>query len=109
MKRPATLFPIALALGAMILVPRAGAQAQDVQEGPTEIEKCQTIDKPGSYKLVNNLTPATQAVCLDITASFVTIDLAGFSISGPSGAGGPAAIAAGKSYERYYRAGRVDL
>jgi len=56
MKRFAALFPIALALGAIILVPRVGAQAQDAREGPTEIEKCQTISHPGSYKLVNNLT-----------------------------------------------------
>jgi hypothetical protein len=82
MRIPAASFQIALALGAMILVSRTGAQAQDAQEGPREIEKCRTIDKPGSYKLVNNLTAASGAVCLDITASFVTIDLAGFSISG---------------------------
>ena len=47
--RPATIFPFALALGALILAPRPGAYAQDSrQEGPIEIEKCQTIDKPGS-------------------------------------------------------------
>jgi hypothetical protein len=35
----------------------AGAQAQDArQEGPIEIDKCQTISQPGSYKLVKNLT-----------------------------------------------------
>ena len=46
--------------------------------------KCRTIDKPGSYKLVNNLTfTGTTGTCLSITASFVTIDLAGFTISGP--------------------------
>ena len=64
-----------------------GAQAQDAREGgPIEIEKCQTIDKPGSYKLVKNLTfngPAGSA-CLSITANFVTIDLAGFTITGTS-------------------------
>jgi hypothetical protein len=52
--------------------------------GPTEIEKCQTISQPGSYKLVNNLTfTGTTGTCLPITADFVTIDLAGFTISGP--------------------------
>jgi hypothetical protein len=91
MRRPAARFPIVLALGAIILAPRASAQAQDSrQEGPTEIEKCQTIDKPGSYKLVKNLTftvPPNGGSCLLITADFVTIDLAGFSISfsGPMG------------------------
>ena len=56
MKRPAALV---LALGAMILTPRAGARADGREEGPIEIEKCQTISKPGSYKLVNNITLAS--------------------------------------------------
>jgi hypothetical protein len=57
MKRPAAVFTIALALAAIVLAPRGGARAQDRREEiPLEIEKCQTIDKPGSYKLVNNLT-----------------------------------------------------
>jgi hypothetical protein len=83
MKRPAAFFPIALALGAMILVPRAAARADTREEGPTEIEKCQTISKSGSYKLVNNLTfKGTTGACLNITVSNVTIDLAGFTITG---------------------------
>jgi hypothetical protein len=99
-RRPAALFPIALALGATILAPRAGAQAQDRQEeGPIEIEKCQTISQLGSYKLVKNLTfTSLSGTCLTITANFVTIDLAGFTISKPSGQepGNPTvAIAAG--------------
>ena len=80
MRRPAALFPIALALGAMILAPRAGAQPQ----GPTEIATCQTISQPGSYVLVHNLTATSD--CLRINSDFVTIDLAGFAIIG-SGAG----------------------
>jgi hypothetical protein len=90
MTRPAPFFVIALALGAMILVPRVAARADTREEGPTEIEKCQTIDKPGSYKLVRNLTfsvPSGGGDCLSITADFVTIDLAGFSISVLGGAG----------------------
>jgi hypothetical protein len=91
MKSSATLFPIALAFGAITLAPWASAQAQDSrQEGPIEIEKCQTISQPGSYKLVNDLTfsgttssGGTIGTCLTITASFVTIDLAGFTITGP--------------------------
>jgi hypothetical protein len=87
MRRPAALFTIALTLafGAIICAPRSAAQAQDRrEEGPIEIEKCQTISKPGAYKLVKNLTfSATTGTCLLITASFVTIDLAGFTISGP--------------------------
>jgi parallel beta-helix repeat protein len=95
MRRPAVLFPIVLALGAMTLAPWASAQAQDSrQEGPIEIEKCQAIEKSGSYKLVNNLIfkgPAGGS-CLSITADFVTIDLAGFTITGPGFIIGPAAV-----------------
>jgi len=90
-----------LALAAIILAPRGGAQAQDArEEGPFEIEKCRTIEKPGSYKLVNNLTfTGTTGTCLTTTASFVTIDLAGFTITGPGPAfvfppNGPTGIAA---------------
>jgi hypothetical protein len=81
-------FAIVLALGAICLAP-GGAQAQaSRQEGPIKIEKCQTIDKPGSYKLVNNLTfTGSTGTCLTITTSFVTIDLAGFTISGPGNLG----------------------
>jgi hypothetical protein len=81
MTRPAALFTIAFALGAIILAPRSAVRAQDTREGPIEIEKCKTIDKPGSYKLVNNLTfTGTTGACLPITVSNVMIDLAGFSI-----------------------------
>jgi hypothetical protein len=80
MRRPAAFFPIALALGATILVPEASAREA------TPIKACQTISKPGSYELANNLTAAVD--CLVITADFVTIDLAGFLISGgPDGQG----------------------
>src|SRR5215472_3981181 len=76
-----------LAFAAMILAPPGDAQAQGArEEGPIEIEKCQTISQPGSYKLVNNLTfkgPSGTA-CLTITSSGVTLDLAGFTISGPT-------------------------
>jgi parallel beta-helix repeat protein len=81
MRSPAAVFPIVLALAAVSYAPRAG-QAQDSRaEGPIEIEKCQTISKPGSYKLVKNLVAGT-GDCLLINANFVTIDLTGFSING---------------------------
>ena len=102
MRRPAAFYSIVLALAAIILAPFAGARADGREEGPTEIDKCQTISRPGSYKLVNNLTlnpgGPGPAVCLQITANFVTLDLAGFTIRSP-GPGGPfnpwQAIAAG--------------
>jgi hypothetical protein len=73
-----------LAFAAMILAPPGGAQAQGArEEGPIEIEKCQTVSQPGSYKLVKNLTfTGSSGACLMITASGVTLDLAGFTISG---------------------------
>src|SRR5690242_1983924 len=83
MKSSAALFLIALAVRAITLAPWASAQAQDLrEEGPIEIEKCQTISQPGSYKLVKNLTfRSSSGTCLTITANFVTVDLAGFTIS----------------------------
>jgi hypothetical protein len=83
-RTPAAVFEIALALGAIILAP--GASAQTREERRTEIEKCRTIDQPGSYRLTNNIVGDGGAACLLITASFVTIDLAGFSISNGEGA-----------------------
>jgi hypothetical protein len=83
MKTPAVFFPIALALGAIILGPWPSARAQNTQDGPIEIEKCRTIDEPGSYKLVRNLTAPANADCLVIITDNVTVDLAGFSIKEP--------------------------
>jgi hypothetical protein len=93
MKTAASLFPIALAIGATTLTPGL-VRAQDFrQEGPIKIKKCQVISQSGSYVLANNLTGPNPMNnnCLFITASFVTIDLAGFTISGaPAGSGGAA-------------------
>ena len=86
MKAPAAFFPIVFALGAMMLAPEAGAQ-----QGPTAIDKCQTIFHPGSYKLVTDLV-STGGNCLVIAANNVTIDLAGFSISGNGTGAGVSAI-----------------
>ena len=93
MHRSAALFPIVLSLGATLLIPAKCAQADDTRDfGPTPIKRCQTIDQPGSYVLVKNLTATGD--CLVITASFVTIDLAGFAIFGPGIAGQPAGVVA---------------
>jgi parallel beta-helix repeat protein len=78
MLKPAALFPIALALGVTVLVTGEGAQAE-----PTVIMTCQTIRQPGSYVLGSNLdVPDANGNCVVITVAAVTIDLAGFSISG---------------------------
>lgn len=85
MRSPAALFPVAAL--ALTLGAASPARAQDAPDrGPTEIKQCQTISQPGSYKLTDNLTftaPSTGGItgtCLSITASYVTIDLAGFTI-----------------------------
>jgi hypothetical protein len=83
MRRPSAVFTIVLALGAISLTSWAGARADGREEGPREIEKCRRIDQAGSYRLVNDLTfSPTTGTCLTITADFVTIDLAGFTITG---------------------------
>jgi hypothetical protein len=85
MKGPAALFTIVLALAVISLAPLAGARADEREEGPREIEKCQTINQSGSYRLVNDLTfsATSGGTCLLVTVDFVTIDLAGFTITGP--------------------------
>jgi len=84
MRKSAVFFKIVLALGIINLAPVAAVQADEQEEGPFKIEKCQTISQQGSYKLVNNLTfTSSSGTCLTITANFVTIDLAGFTISNP--------------------------
>jgi hypothetical protein len=97
MRRTAAFFPtFLLTIGSLVLAPSGGARADSQGEGPIEIDKCQTISQPGSYRLVNNLTFGIEAgTCLSITASFVTIDLAGFAINGPAiGQSAAVAIAA---------------
>lgn len=77
MRRPAAVFPIALALGAIALAP--GADARE----PIKIKTCQTITQAGSYELADNLIMPF-GDCLTISANDVTIDLAGFSIGADS-------------------------
>jgi hypothetical protein len=84
MRWPTIPLSIALGLTTAILAPQRGLHA-----APIPIKECQTISQPGSYVLEHNLT-STGGDCLVITADFVTIDLAGFTITG----GGRAAIAA---------------
>ena len=71
MKRSATFFPIVLALGTITLTPVLVRAHDCREEGQIEIEKCQTIDKPGSYKLVNNLNARASADCIVIIFSGV--------------------------------------
>lgn len=78
--RSAVSFSIVLATLALAYIPQAAAQ--NGQEGPIELDKCQAIGSPGSYRLVKNITAPANADCFTISANFVTIDLAGFTITG---------------------------
>jgi hypothetical protein len=89
MGRRGAYFPIVLVLAAVALLPDTVARAGNApEEGPIEIQSCQTISQPGSYKVVNNLIYTGSGTCLTIAASFVTIDLAGFTISSAHEIGG---------------------
>jgi hypothetical protein len=79
MRRPAALFPIALALGTIAVVPRVLAE-------PTAITQCGQVLGGGSYVLANNLE-TTGPDCLIIETGSVTLDLGGFVISGTTGSG----------------------
>jgi hypothetical protein len=74
MKTARYLAPLALALA--IVGPHTA------EAGQTAITKCETINSPGSYILEGNLT--TSGNCLTVNASFVTIILNGFVITGPN-------------------------
>jgi hypothetical protein len=108
MRRLAALFPIVFALGAIIFAPDGGAQARDSREGPIKITQCQTIIHPGSYELADNLPPTGPSEnCLVITASYVSIDLAGFTISGP-GDGTTGILAQGQLHGIAVRNGSIS-
>ena len=75
MKRLVARVPIALAIGATMLVPKADAQT-------TPISTCGfTADHPGFYQVTQNLA-FTTSDCITISADDVTLDLGGFEISG---------------------------
>jgi hypothetical protein len=71
--KPTFLCSAALAIAASVC-------AREASAAPTALTACQTINQPGSYVLANDLSITGE--CLVITTSLVTIDLAGFSITG---------------------------
>jgi hypothetical protein len=71
------LFSLTLAIGAAI---PAKANAD------VDITECGPIKDPGLHVLTNNLT-ASGGVCLTVSADSVTLDLAGFMITGQGGTG----------------------
>ncbi len=64
----------------MLLAIGLGAYLPEAAAAPTRINSCQTITQSGSYELARNLTAAGD--CIVLAASFVTLDLGGFTITG---------------------------
>ena len=76
---------------ALVLVTAFEATWATAQE-PRPISQCGTIRDNGSYILVNDLFAFSERDCLVISTGSVTIDLAGFLISGVTrGPGDPGA------------------
>ena len=76
-RRVIVLAMCSVSLSMLSTFPPAARAANGVQS----IGACRTIDKSGSYVLAKNLD-ASAGDCLVITAGFVTIDLAGYTITG---------------------------
>ena len=68
---------------AVVSIDQKSAQAGKVTPGD-EPGFPITISEPGSYRLTSNLVVKEAIAVIEITASDVTIDLAGFSIVGPN-------------------------
>src|SRR3954463_6871090 len=75
----------------VVLIDQDRAMAGDITNGDAPGFPV-TISQPGSYRLSGNLTlSAPDVTPIQTTADGVTLDLAGFSIIGPSLCSGPAA------------------
>lgn len=61
--------------------------------GPTEVRECRTIDEPGEYRLAGNLQ-ASSGDCLVVTAGNVSIDGAGYTVTGAGTDQGTAVVVA---------------
>lgn len=83
-----TRLPIILAgLAALALASVASGAAA----GPTKINSCTTITKPGAYIVTRNINAsAALGDCIVIDQSHVTLNLGGFVIAGPGAFGGAA-------------------
>lgn len=71
-RRAAVVFSVALA--AVALLPSSASAA------PTLVSGCRTLDTPGTYALATDIAVA-DTTCIEITASNVTFDLAGHTLS----------------------------
>jgi hypothetical protein len=87
--RPSLLVVAVMALGAGtanaadVAIDQRSAQAGKVTVGDAPGFPV-TISEPGSYRLTSNLVVRDAVTVIEITASDVTLDLAGFSIIGPN-------------------------
>ena len=75
------------------------ALAPGIARAQTRIGGCTTISAPGPYVLTKNITASTSdltvvgpgnnpySACIVIAADFVTLDLAGYTITGPGAVG----------------------
>ena len=72
----------AVALAVLTLFPSTATA------GPTPVSECRTLGAPGAYALAADIA-VDDATCIEITASNVTLDLAGHTLSctGPGFAG----------------------
>jgi len=78
--KPIVRAPLIGTLVALVILAH-GAQAA----GPTDVKRCGTISSPGSYVLAGNIASSNLAVtgnCIYINADNVTLDFAGFAMSG---------------------------
>jgi hypothetical protein len=74
LRRAAGIFAVGLLIAiGMISVPAASAS-------PIGVSSCQTLASPGAYALTSDVT-AVDSTCIDITASDVTLDLAGHTMT----------------------------
>src|SRR5580765_4234837 len=81
-----TALSLAILGGLLLALPSTGQAAP-----PTPINSCTTINTPGPYSLVADLTSSVD--CIRINASNVDLKLNGHTITGPSGASaGPSGI-----------------
>lgn len=74
---------VAGATGALLTASTLPPLAHAQEAEPSPISQCQSITKPGAYRLATNVTFTGSGTCLSIKTSNVTLDLAGFTISGP--------------------------
>ena len=90
--KKSVILVVAFTFVILLTVP-AWAQYQDTQGTGQSIGACIIIDKPGSYVLAGNITARRSnlkriaadrtAGCILIVADFVSLDLHGYSITGP--------------------------